>query len=89
MKPTTSFDLESLLKSDPQSAVDQFKAELASLLNKYNAVIWVGYDDCSDTYGVYGEHMSVHFNSDWHTGHRIVDGWGISASDLRDESEEE
>jgi len=65
--------------------LDDFKRELAALLDKYGASIEFVVDECSDTYGLYGERQTVHFHGD-RDFHTLETGWSVSASDLRDES---
>ena len=63
-----------------------FKRELKQLLTKYDAEIIVGYDDCTDTHGIYGENMAVEFTEPPKEGKtrstrrlcKLHDGWGIS-----------
>lgn len=63
------------------SKADEFKSELRALLLKYGASIGVGYADCSDTHGMYDEHMTIDFDD--RTSITVCDGWGISVSDLK------
>lgn len=69
------------------SKAADFKRELRALLEKYGASIGVGYGDCSDTYGMYDEHMTVDFDD--RTSVRVCDCWGIDASDLREDDDGE
>ena len=67
---------------------EQFLAELAALLEKYDVSICFDVGEGSDTYGLHGEHMTL--------DHRIsknsfkeecwfkVDGRSIMADDLKD-----
>ena len=59
----------------------EFKKELKALLEKYNAGIWLGYDSCSDTYGMYDVRMTVYFR-DADKSVDLADGYGVDASDL-------
>lgn len=64
------------------SELSNFKRELRELLQKYNASIEVGYADCSDTHGMYDEHMAVSFRNG--KSERLTEyGWGIDAGDLK------
>jgi hypothetical protein len=67
--------------------IQSFRAELKALLEKYNASINFSVGSCSDTHGLYDEQMII-----CHTipgtykdiDLVVVDGWGISAYDLKD-----
>lgn len=63
--------------------VEEFKKELKALLQKYNAGIWLwlDYDPCSDTYGMYDERMTVHFYGE-NKSIDLADGYGVDATDL-------
>ena len=64
------------------SQLTEFKRELRELLEKHGASIEVGYADCSDTHGMYDEHMAVSFKGG--KSHRISEfGWGLDAGDLK------
>lgn len=67
------------------SKAADFKRELRALLEKYGASIGAGYGDCSDTHGMYDEHMKVDFDD--RTSVRVCDGWDIEASDLKEGGE--
>lgn len=67
------------------SKAADFKRELRALLEKYGASIGVGYADCSDTHGMYDEHMTVDFDD--RTSVTVCHGWGIDASDLKEDGE--
>ncbi len=59
----------------------EFKKELKALLEKYNAVLSLDFDPCSDTYGMYGERMAVYFR-DENKNVDLADGYCLDASDL-------
>ena len=61
--------------------VEEFKKELKALLEKYNAVLSLEYDPCSDTYGMYDERMAVYFNDTKETID-LADGYCLEACDL-------
>jgi hypothetical protein len=61
--------------------VEEFKKELKALLKKYNAILSLDYADCSDTYGMYDERMTVHFR-DANKTVDLADGYCLDASDL-------
>jgi hypothetical protein len=68
--------------------IKTFRAELRALLEKYNASINFSVGSCSDTHGLYDEHMIIS-----HTipgtfkdiDMVVVSGWGICASDLKED----
>lgn len=39
--------------------IDNFKSELKELLKKYNADICFNCSDCSDTYGLFDDHIEI------------------------------
>jgi hypothetical protein len=59
--------------------VAEFKKELKELLAKYNASIDWDCGDGSDTYGIYGETMSIDVDG---KTEKICDGWSIESADL-------
>jgi len=68
--------------------IDEFKKELQSLLEKYNA--YVGFsvshysDTYSDTYGLYDEKIIVGFDND-ESIYDLAEGWGINKNDFKKE----
>lgn len=66
-----------------------FKKELRELLEKYHASIDVGYADCSDTHGMYDEHMMISFGDPsgkrQDFGIRVCDNWYIDANELKED----
>lgn len=60
---------------------ENFKKELKALLAKYNAVLALEYDPCSDTYGMHGERMAVYFRNEKKTVD-LADGYYLEACDL-------
>ncbi|RLA38899.1 MAG: hypothetical protein DRR06_20005 [Gammaproteobacteria bacterium] len=67
------------------SKMNNLLTELKTLLGRYNATIEVGYDDCSDTHGMSGEHMNIYITKDdsfkTEESHTI-NGWGIDEHDI-------
>ena len=61
--------------------VKEFKKELKELLKKYNATISLGYDPCSDTFGMYDVRMEVYFYDKKKTV-ELADGYSVDACDL-------
>jgi len=61
--------------------MDGLRAELKALLEKYNCSICWGFDDCTDTHGIYGERVEIIENR---TGEVLVSaiGMGLEARDL-------
>ena len=61
-----------------------FLTELASLLNKYNAEIGFTCSECSDTHGLYDDHLTINIRLDNRDILNIFnsDGWGIDAKDI-------
>mgnify|MGYP006428271821 CR=1 FL=1 len=59
-----------------------FVAELAFLLERYDATILVGCSEFSDLYGVFDENITIEIESE-KIEFRLADGWGVSAYDLR------
>lgn len=60
---------------------NNFKKELKALLEKYNAIIYLDYADCSDTHGMYEVNMvakigknKIQLNSD---------GYCVDSNDIR------
>ena len=63
----------------------QFAKELQVLLEKYDVSIGFGVGECSDTYGLYGEHMLIEPTHRQEQGWQIkITGWVISADDLKE-----
>lgn len=56
-----------------------FKAELKALLEKHNASIAWGCGPCSDTHGIYDEHMSISIGS---LSEDVCSGSTLGAQDL-------
>lgn len=69
------------------SDISNFKAELAALLEKYNATIGFSCGEGSDTFGLYDEKMVVDFYSRERgqktKTHILAYGWGIDRHDLK------
>ena len=64
------------------SKINDFKKDLRDLLTKYDASIDFDCDDCSDTYGITGDHLGVCF--DGQNVIKLNSGWSIDASDLNE-----
>ena len=68
--------------------IQSFRAELKALLEKYNAYINFSVGPGSDTYGLYEEKMVISHRPDPKSFREVdiieIDGWGISAYDLKD-----
>lgn len=60
---------------------ENFKKELKALLTKYNAVLSLDYNPCSDTGGMYEERMAVYFRNE-NKNVDLADGYCLDASDL-------
>jgi hypothetical protein len=54
--------------------------ELVVLLAKYDASIEFTLDDCSDTYGIYGEAVEIVVGRDTILK---VDGWSLGSGDVK------
>jgi len=66
-----------------EAKTNSFAADLKALLEKHNAEISFNVGDSSDTYGIYGEYISVDFNEDNTTSALTNEGsWAVSSSDL-------
>lgn len=64
---------------------ENFLKELSDLLEKYNAVIGVDMDECSDTHGISGEKVVISIKEEGRSNYTDVfetHGWRIDASDF-------
>ena len=62
----------------------QFLKEFKDLLERYNVSINFNVSECSDTYGLNEERITIDSsNEEWLS----VDGWGIDASDIKTQEE--
>jgi hypothetical protein len=61
-----------------------FRIELMELLKKHEAEIVVDADDCSDWYGITGEHIKVNFRGDYkdQNGFMLTDSLYLTPSNL-------
>jgi len=59
---------------------EEFLKELRELLKKYKADISFCLEDGSDTYGIFGERMSISINDNEVLS---INGWSVSASDIK------
>lgn len=71
----------SIIKKDMEVMEENFKKELKALLTKYDAVLSLEYDPCSDTFGMYDERMAVYFRKEKKTVD-LADGYSLDESDL-------
>ena len=64
---------------------DTFLAELTTLLKKHNVRIVAGVGDCSDTHGIYGEHIIIETDEINPTKFLEVLCWELSSETLQEE----
>ena len=62
--------------------IENLKKDLLQLFMKYNISIGVSCADCSDTYGLYDDHIVIQEN-DSRKNVLETDGWWLGISDLR------
>lgn len=61
--------------------VIKFKEELKALLEKYEAIICFECSNCSDTFGIHNEKITVRMESD-KIKSTLSDGWSVNTTDL-------
>ena len=64
--------------------LNQFKLELKTLLQKYNANISFSCSEYSDLHGVYDAQITVSFDND-DKEFTLSEGYGVASSDLKGE----
>lgn len=62
--------------------IENLKKDLLQLFMKYNISIGFSCADCSDTYGLYDDHIVIQEN-DSRKNVLETDGWWLGISDLR------
>lgn len=62
--------------------IDEFRAELKTLLKKYDASIGFSVSACSDTFGLYDECIVADFGENSREDVILAEGWHVDHTDL-------